>query len=166
MGRPNSRPRHLSADHRHATGRPNTRQTKPTKPTLRILAGPEQDPRTSHRRHCWQWYSCRQTRQKRDSVAQIESADVREAPARIRSQIADFRIRDTLHDNAASRQYRSGWNTVTAPERLAQSLLSFGCWEFQSPSSKQAPPGQHISSPAAYFFGTVSRQSTRWSRSG
>jgi len=29
----------------------------------------------------------------------------------------------------------------------------FGYWEFQGPSLKQAPPGHHISSPAACFFG-------------
>ncbi len=42
------------------------------------------------------------------------------------------------------------------PERLARPLLKSGCWGFQRPSLRQAPPGQHISSPAAYFFGIVS----------
>jgi hypothetical protein len=40
-------------------------------------------------------------------------------------------------------------------KRLAQLLLSLGCWGFHGPSLKQASPGRCISSPAAYLFGNV-----------
>jgi hypothetical protein len=39
--------------------------------------------------------------------------------------------------------------------RLARQLLKVDDWEFQRPSLKQAPPGQDISSPAAFLFRTV-----------
>ncbi len=47
---------------------------------------------------------------------------------------------------------------------MAQLLLQFDCWGFQRPSSKRAPLGQDISSPAAYFFGTVSGRSAAMRR--
>ena len=42
------------------------------------------------------------------------------------------------------------------PLLLARSLLTLGAGGFQSPGLKQGAAGTHISSPAAYYFGTVS----------
>jgi hypothetical protein len=45
-----------------------------------------------------------------------------------------------------------------AREELASLLLTSGCWEFQRPSSTQAPSGQDIS-PGGRIFGTVGKGS-------
>jgi hypothetical protein len=47
-------------------------QTRVAAPKTRILARPKQDPRTFHRRRCWQRRSGRQTRQIRASGAELK----------------------------------------------------------------------------------------------
>jgi hypothetical protein len=86
LGSPNAPPRPLPADCRHTSI--DAGQIRVAEPNLRVLARPEQDPRTLHWRRCWQWHRGRQAQRRRASGTQIKSP----GPARRRSMRSSFRL--------------------------------------------------------------------------
>ena len=147
-----SDPRGLGKGSKTALGQQDARQRpQPTDrenarngANVRILARPEQDPWTFHRRRqrrCGRPAQCRWT-------SRIENPPAFSSAGQLASSLRSVALH--YHGSVPFR-YRF---SLYAP--IGTTIAEIRLLGISAPSLRQAPPGQDISSPAAYFFGTVS----------